>query len=79
MLSALTAIAVQVSSPDEVTLPREEVRLFAGTWPTPAHAEDYSYKWEEVSGPSRGILDGKNEQVAILTQVGRVLPGSGRV
>lgn len=62
-------IAVQVSSPDEVTLPREEVRLFAGTWPTPAHAEDYSYKWEEVSGPSRGILDGKNEQVAILTQL----------
>lgn len=67
MLSA--GLTVSIAGEWNMTLPVDSTRLFSSTWPKPRYPDMFGYRWQKVSGPSKGILNGIDKNELELTEV----------
>ena len=60
-------IQVAVDSNKEIILPKNKARVFASTWPKDNGY--YLYQWDELFGPSVGVLSGVNKPILSMSKV----------
>ncbi len=64
----LLAIIVATSGDKNLTLPENQAKIFASTWPED-DKKMFSYHWEKMAGPEEGTLSGKNAKDIVLSEV----------
>lgn len=69
LLSIPADLTLSFAGDTDLTLPTSTTRLFASTWPPPEQGQEFVYKWEKLSGPSEGALEGIDKDQLSLSGV----------
>lgn len=67
-LSLSLALSVAVDGNKHLTLPENNVKIFASTWPHPPNMT-FRYIWRKLFGPSDGDITGLHQKIISLTNV----------